>query len=84
MTVLAFEFKKCHQRIQLGTTKVYSLCFSMIRGRIFSHVQPFYERAVSYQDRSMHRSLWVLVAHSSFIEGSDMTKHTASGDFYNL
>jgi hypothetical protein len=29
------------------------------RGRIFSHVRPFYERAVSNLDRSMHRSLWV-------------------------
>jgi hypothetical protein len=29
------------------------------RGRIFSRVQPFYERAVSNLDRSMHRSLWV-------------------------
>jgi len=29
------------------------------RGRIFSSVRPFYERAVSDQDRSMHRSLWV-------------------------
>ncbi len=26
---------------------------------IFSHVRPFYERAVSDLDRSMHRSLWV-------------------------
>ncbi len=51
------------------------------RGRIFSHVQPFYERAVSDRDRSMHRALWVLVAHSSFIEGSHMTKNTASGAY---
>ncbi len=29
-------------------------------------------------DRSMHRSLWVWVAHSSFIEGSHTTKNTAS------
>jgi hypothetical protein len=29
------------------------------RGRIFSRVRPFYERAVSNLDRSMHRSLWV-------------------------
>ncbi len=29
------------------------------RGRIFSHVRPFYERAVSHLDRSMNRSLWV-------------------------
>ncbi len=37
-------------------------------------MQPFYERAVSNLDRSVHRSLWVSVAHSSFIEGSHMTK----------
>ncbi len=30
-------------------------------------------------DSSMHRSLWVSVAHSSFIEGSHTTKTTASG-----
>jgi hypothetical protein len=47
-------------------------------GRIFSHVWPFYEWAVSDLDRSMHRSLWVYVAHSSLIEGSHMTKNTAS------
>jgi hypothetical protein len=40
------------------------LLFSMFystepRGRIFSHVWPFYECAVSDQDSSMHRSLWV-------------------------
>ncbi len=29
-------------------------------------------------DRSMHRSLWVWVAHNSFIEGSLMTKNAAS------
>ncbi len=28
------------------------------RGRIFSCVRPFYERTVSDQDSSMHRSLW--------------------------
>jgi hypothetical protein len=38
---------------------------------------------VSDLNRSMHRSLWVEVAHSSFIEGSRMTKNTASeGDFF--
>jgi hypothetical protein len=50
----------------------------MPRGRIFSHVRPFYEWAVSDLDRYMHRSLWVLVTHSSFIERSHMTKNTAS------
>jgi hypothetical protein len=29
------------------------------RGRIFSHVRPFCELAVSDPDRSMHISLWV-------------------------
>jgi hypothetical protein len=29
------------------------------RGRIFSHVRPSYERAVSDLDRPMHISLWV-------------------------
>ncbi len=48
------------------------------RGHIFSCVQPFYERAVSDQDRSLQRSLWVMVAYSLFIEGSHMTKNTAS------
>jgi hypothetical protein len=28
--------------------------------------------------RSMHRSLWVYVALSTFIEGSHMTKNTSS------
>ncbi len=49
------------------------------RGSIFSCVWPFYEWAVSNLDRSMHTSLWVLVAHSSFIEVFHMTKNTASG-----
>jgi hypothetical protein len=48
------------------------------RGCIFCHVRLFYEWSVSEQDRSMHRSLWALVAYSSFIEGSHMTKNTDS------
>jgi hypothetical protein len=44
------------------------------RGHIFSCVQPFYERAVSDLKRSLQRSLWVWVTHSSFLEGSHMTK----------
>jgi hypothetical protein len=28
------------------------------RGHIFSRVQPFYEQAVSNQNRSMNKSLW--------------------------
>jgi hypothetical protein len=34
---------------------------------------------MSNLNRSMHRSLWVSVAHSSFIEGSHTTKNIASG-----
>ncbi len=36
-----------------------SLPESETRGRIFSHVRPSCERAVSDLDRSMHISLWV-------------------------
>ncbi len=39
---------------------------------------------MSNLDRKMHRSLWVLVAHSSFIEGSLTTKNTASGACPNV
>ena len=52
-------------------------CLKVTRGQILSHVCPFYEQAVSDLDRPMHRSLWVQVTHSSFIEGSHMTKNTA-------
>jgi hypothetical protein len=55
-----------------------SIDHNLTRGRIFSCVRPFYEQAVSNHDRSMHRSLWAYVAHSSFIEGSHTTKNTAS------
>ncbi len=51
------------------------------KAHIFSHVRPFYEWAMSDLDRSMHRSLWVQVAHSSFTEGSHTTKNTAWGLF---
>jgi hypothetical protein len=51
---------------------------SRIRVRIYSCARPFYERAVSNRDRSTHRSLWVYVTYSSFIEGSHMTKNVAS------
>ncbi len=51
------------------------------RGCIFSRVRPSYEQAVSDLDRPMHILLWVQVAHSSFIEGSHMTKNTASAHF---
>ncbi len=55
-------------------------CFGYFsKNGIFGRVRPLYERAVSNQDRSMHRSLWVYVAHSLFIEGSHKTKNTASG-----
>ncbi len=56
-----------------------SSVLSDTRGRIFSRVRPFYERVMSNLDMSTHISLWVLVAHSSFIEGAHMTKNTASG-----
>ncbi len=46
----------------------YRLYYRISWGRIFSCVRPFYERAVSDLDRSTNRSLWVQVAHSSFIE----------------
>ncbi len=52
------------------------LLFRDNRGPIFSHVQPFYECAVSDLDRSMHISLWILVAHSSFLEESHTTKNS--------
>ncbi len=51
------------------------------RGCIFSHVWPYYERAVSNQDSSMQISLSVWVTHSSFIEGSFTTKNMASEHF---
>ncbi len=35
----------------------FDLCLN--RGRIYIHVWPFHEWAVSNLDRSMHRSLWV-------------------------
>ncbi len=50
---------------------------------IFSCVWPFYEWAVSNLDRSMHRSLWVWVAHGSFVEGSHTTKNMASGSVFD-
>ncbi len=59
-------------------TAVKSFIVQAPGGNIFCCVRPIYERVVSDLDRSMHRSLWALVAHSSFIEGSQMTKNTAS------
>ncbi len=47
--------------------------FKSSEDKFFSHVRSFYEQAVI-----KHRSLWVQVAHSSFIEGSHTTKNTAS------
>jgi hypothetical protein len=38
---------------------VIPLVFLSSGGHIFSHVRPFYERAVSDLDRPIHRSLWV-------------------------
>jgi hypothetical protein len=58
--------------------KLFHPIWKRIWGRIFNSVRPFYERAVSNLDRSMHRSLWAYVSHSLFIEGSHTTKNTAS------
>jgi hypothetical protein len=60
------------------SAKCHSNPKSALTGRIFSHVRPLYERAMSDLYRSMHRSLWVWVAHSLFLEGLHMTKNTAS------
>ncbi len=59
--------------------KIGQILIRFFWGSIFSHVRPFFERAVSDLDRSMHISLWISVTPSSFIEGSHMTKNTASG-----
>jgi hypothetical protein len=48
----------------------------------FSRVRPFYEQAVSNLEWSMRTSLWVYVAHSSYIEGTLMTKNTTFGLAY--
>ncbi len=61
---------------ELLSTASTDITIQVTRGHIFSCVQPFYEQAVSDLDRSTHRSLWVQVAHNSFIEGSHMTKNT--------
>ncbi len=58
--------------------------FKLFINRILSHVRPFYEQAVSGLDRLMHRSLWVLVAHNSFMEGSHTTKNTVSDHLCTL
>jgi len=55
--------------------------FKGSRAHIFSCVRPFYKRAMSDLDRSMNRSLWVKVAHNSFIEGLHTTKNMGSGSF---
>jgi hypothetical protein len=70
------SFRK-HQWPEAVFLVVSSLDLS--RGHIFSPLQSFYEWAVSNLDsqRSMHKP--VLVAHSSFIEWSHMTKNTALG-----
>ncbi len=39
---------------------------------------------MSNLDRSMHRSLWVSVTHSSFIEGSHTPKNMAYECAYNV
>jgi hypothetical protein len=57
-----------------GGNQIHQADPTASRGSIFSCVRPFYEWAVSGLDRSMHRSLYVYVAHSSLIEGSHTTK----------
>ncbi len=56
---------------------------NFFRSHIFSCVRSSYEQPVSDLDRSMHRSLWVWVTHSSFIEGSHTTKNMTSGNKWN-
>jgi hypothetical protein len=77
MSTLPGESSKSNLSPVIGATTLVIIT-SVTRGRDFSHVRPFYEQAVSNLDRSMHKSLWVLDAHSSFIEGSHMTKNMAS------
>ncbi len=47
------------------------------RGRIFCHVRPFYEWRVIDLNWSMHTSICFYITHSSFIEGSHITKNMA-------
>jgi hypothetical protein len=59
-------FKSHHSRVSLfpgvlNVTKTW--------GHSFSRVPPFHEWAVSDLERSMNRSLWVYVTHSSFMRG---------------
>ncbi len=61
---------------RMTRSKMTFIRTTLSRGRIFSGVRPFYEQVVSDLGRSRHRSLWVQVTHSSFIEGSHMTKNT--------
>ncbi len=68
----------------INTRKALNTCQGQTLGRIFSHVRPFYEPAVSNLDKSMHISVWVQVTHSSFIEGSHMTKNMAFWVFLQL
>jgi hypothetical protein len=45
--------------VTLSHFNLSSISATMVtRGRIFSCVRPFYERAVSNLDRSIHRSQW--------------------------
>jgi hypothetical protein len=68
--------KWVHNKQSHGGAMTYTKTTSW--GCIFSHVRPFHERAVSDLGRYMHRSPWVMIPHSSFIEGSHTTKNTAS------
>jgi hypothetical protein len=56
----------------------FLLSSNRLKGHLSCQRPYFYERAVSDLDRSINISLWVKVVHSSFTEGSHMTKNTAS------
>ncbi len=49
-----FDIRKQKQKKNLKVLNILSS-----RGRIFSHVRPSYEQAVSDLDRSMNISLWI-------------------------
>ncbi len=76
------DTKRKNGQLQKSQTTNCQVAKKSTRGHIFSRVRPFYEQAVSDLDRSMHRSLWVQVAHSSFMEGLLMTKNTALVHFW--
>ncbi len=52
-------FLKSDLHVNMELKLSFALASIGTRGHIFSHVRPFYERAVSNLDRSMDKSLWV-------------------------